>query len=84
MKIRTGFVSNSSSASFVVPKSALTYLQGQQLLAYNTADENTDGWTVREDGDRLVGWTSMDNGDMEVYMRKIGIIKDPVQWEDLS
>ena len=66
----------------MVPKSALTYLQGQQLLGYNTSDENTDGWSITEDGDRITGFTPMDNGLMEEYMKKIGIIKDPVQWDE--
>ena len=90
MKNRTGFVSNSSSSSFIVSlnhvtKAQLVLITHHQQLAplleiESVADE--DVWDIRiEEDDRLVkGSTNMDNFDMDYYLREIGIDMEYVEW----
>jgi hypothetical protein len=96
MKIRTGFVSNSSSSSFVVPRAALTpaqiamivnHIETAQFLdklnpeLHWDADEG-DEWTIEDDGTNLSGDTHMDNFDMATFMDQIGVPSALVEWED--
>lgn len=72
MKIRSGFVSNSSSASFVANLDRLTEDQVDIILAY----DGEDGWSFSVDADKglITGYTIMDNGDLEEYLEKNGIL----------
>lgn len=81
MKHRTGFVSNSSSASFIVAKSQISGLEAAALLAYNLSEENTDGWSIWEDGDRLRGSTNMDNDALDEYLEKIEFDVRKMTWD---
>jgi hypothetical protein len=76
MKIRSGFVSNSSSASFVANLDRLTEDQIDIILAYPSHAEAHDGWSFSVDADKglLTGYTIMDNGDLEEYLEKHGIL----------
>ena len=77
MKIRSGFVSNSSSSSFVAAINRLTDVEVAKLLAYQESDENTDGWTVHlnEDMGLVEGFTIMDNGTFGEWAEKNGYNK---------
>ena len=93
MKMRTGFVSNSSSSSFVLDKRKLTALQLNQIwnvedavkeiiIVDNISVEDRFGlveyikdWRVKEDGDFIKGYTSMDNFDMVEFINYIGANK---------
>jgi hypothetical protein len=73
MKIRNGFVSNSSSSSFVVALSVLSEEEKQKILGYvpfSNADEYKDHWSIRIDEIRgvIYGFTTMDNGDLSKYL----------------
>jgi hypothetical protein len=76
MKIRNGFVSNSSSSSFVVALSVLTEKERRKILDYEkVSDENSDNdyrdnWSIRVDEYRGVisGFTMMNNGDLSKYL----------------
>ena len=82
MKKRTGFVSNSSSASFVVSKSDLTYAEAQLLLGWENND--SEYWSICEDGDCIRGWTSMDNNDLWEYLERVKFPVDKIKFEDHS
>ena len=91
MKTRLGFVTNSSSSSFVIAKKNLT------LAQYSAISEHVDyakehfgwdageldfWWSVDETGDELHGSVFMDNFDMYEFMEKIGVDMDSVSWRD--
>jgi hypothetical protein len=77
VKLRTGFVSNSSSSSFVVSLDKLSAAELKRLIKYQDvdgvpADEYRDSWQIIVDEDKGVvqGWTNMDNGDLDEYLKK--------------
>ncbi len=79
MKIRLSFVSNSSSASFLIPLSILSAEQYHQLINYSENNYEKDSWIINliESDisiDKFVkGFTIMDNGDMGEFLENIGI-----------
>ena len=85
-KIRTGFVSNSSSSSFVVQKSNITPKQLDQIRNHRNRlpveEWNYDSWELYEDDDKISGQTSMDNFCMPEYFSDIGINDKDVEWEN--
>lgn len=79
MKIREGFVSNSSSSSFIISKPKLSALQLMALrnhiqvgkeLGIEYCDPE-DAWDITEDDDTIRLSTFMDNFDMEEFIGKI-------------
>lgn len=90
MKTRNGFVSNSSSSSFTIKKNNLTPEQIEQIYEHvqwgrNFDISNADSyneWCITEEGDEILGATSMDNFDMAEFFRKIGVRSKFVRWND--
>ncbi|HLD91374.1 MAG TPA: hypothetical protein VI911_10215 [Patescibacteria group bacterium] len=83
MKIRNGFVSNSSSSSFVINKSELT--REQIYLIHDACLEpgfDADPWLITETETTVEGFTSLDNFSMADYFDKIGIPEDKIEWND--
>lgn len=84
MKTRQGFVSNSSSSSFIIQKKDLTVEQyasiknhievakGMSSDAMQYASDG-DAWNIHEDKDTLRGDTFMDNFSMYEFMTEIGV-----------
>jgi hypothetical protein len=89
MKVRNGFVSNSSSSSFMIPLSAITADQrnkimdhiheGQALGIMYSSEE--DAWSITENAHAIEGYTSMDNFNMDEFLTKIGVPEELVHWE---
>lgn len=90
MKLRIGFVTNSSSSSFTIAKSDLTDDQIEKIKNYFEVAKKVgmndfdDGWDINETNFNINGFTYMDNGDMLKFLRLIGVDRDNIEWEDWS
>ena len=79
MKIRTGFVSNSSSASFVIVKEGLTSSQEdivhnyEPILQAILGKEYDNGWNMFEQEDCFRFSTYMDNLNLQSRLIDLGI-----------
>jgi len=91
MKIRTGFVSNSSSSSFMIDKYYLSQEQIDKIKNHLEVSKGMnedfynkdayDAWDITEEGKYIKGFTSMDNFDMFFFLEKIGIDEKNVEWD---
>lgn len=90
MKLRIGFVTNSSSSSFTIAKSDLTDDQIEKIKNYFEVAKEVgmndfdDWWDINETNFNINGFTCMDNGDMLKFLRLIGVDRDNIEWEDWS
>ena len=79
MKVRNGFVSNSSSASFILQVSKMSDLQIYAMFNLDAMtralniDFRDDGWTIKDAGEFIHGDTIMDNGAMTKFFKAIGL-----------
>ena len=92
MKKRLGFVSNSSSASFVLNMRALAKFQidavldcveyAEKLLRWKK-DDCYEGWTIEmsKEKNTIEGWTHMDNFEMDEFFEKLGIPASEYEYE---
>jgi hypothetical protein len=96
MKNRMGFVSNSSSASFIIRYEHLNKLQIYAICnhmdvaralykdyiddLYSLCD--SDRWKVVACDDYIYGSTSMTNFSMRNFLKLIGVDEDHVEWGD--
>jgi len=92
MKIHVDFITNSSSASFVILKQHLTQEQIQLIYHHievshlfsssqKIYNSRYDQWNITELDDRIEGYTSMDNFDMLWFLEKIGVNPVHVKYE---
>lgn len=94
MKLRTGFVTNSSSSSFTIAKSNLTADQiekiknhikvAKELEMDSSYYDEWDRWSITETDQSIRGFTIMDNFNMSKFLRLIGVDVEDVEWEDWS
>jgi len=86
MKIRSGFISNSSSSSFIVSLRDISANDLVKIMAYSddSDKELRDTWNIRIDRktDILSGFTSMDNDDLGNYLKKQNISTEKFTWEN--
>ena len=88
MKIRSGFISNSSSSSFVIQKRNLTGVQIEKIknhaeVAKESMDLHDQPWSIQETDKVIAGSTWMDNFDMHYFLTEIGVNADrDVKWGD--
>ena len=68
MKIRNGFVSNSSSSSFIVRKKHLTPKE-IEIIRTHTCVKND--WQLHETDELLVGFTYMDNYPLQQILESL-------------
>jgi len=86
MKVRKGFVSNSSSSSFIINRSKITY--EQECLIQKACSEVDDknysisGWKLFYTYGSIIGYTSMDNFDIKEYFDKIKIPEEAIYWAE--
>jgi hypothetical protein len=89
MKTRTGFVSNSSSSSFVINKDDISERQIELIIDHIMYGkkfgveycEKHDEWKIKETEFTIEGDTSMDNFDMEHYLDEIGVSSEHIKWD---
>jgi len=96
MKIRSGFVSNSSSSSFLIPINALKQYQIEMIidhidatkdwLKYNKDEidaREDDSWNIDINDKCAYGYTFMDNFDMSFFLENIAKVESKyIHWGD--
>lgn len=94
MRTRNGFVSNSSSSSFVIVKAHLSPLQLEQIrnhmdvarkgmrasMEYLDQLSSFDEWSIEEDDFVIKGSTWMDNFEMDEFLKLIGVPEEKIEW----
>ena len=89
MKIRNGFVSNSSSSSFVIERKFVTNEQSEKIINHIEYGKEhgiggyfDDPWAIDVSDDYVHGWCGMDNFNMYQFFDYIGIDNNEVRWGD--
>lgn len=79
MKIRHGFISNSSATSFVIRIADVSDKQ-EYFLMHHQLTEGDTKWYVRKNYGFLFGHTTAHSYDMVTYLKKIGVPEEHIIW----
>lgn len=87
MKYRSDFVTNSSSASFIIQRRDVTDPQVFLIVHYKELSQQLgleyDHWDITYTDDEVSGWTILENEDMlHLLVERIGIPRDVIEWGD--
>ena len=92
MKIRIGFISNSSSTSFIVSKRVLSEEQIVAIrdhIEYSSKNfpqigwaDKDQYWNIDETDEQMRLYTGMDNFDMHEFLMALGVNDDDIKWND--
>ncbi len=92
MKSRNGFVSNSSSSSFILSLNDVSQFQLALIKNHSAVTETVVNdlddwldykcpWTIDIDEENIIGHTDMDNFDMHFFLTNIGIDDKKIGWK---
>ena len=89
MKFRSGFVSNSSSSSFVIKLEDITAKQLKQIESHILVAKKLgmsfchpyDAWYVETSTDTINGSITMDNFNMAEFLNLIGVPDEVIIWD---
>jgi type I restriction-modification system DNA methylase subunit len=87
MKTRNGFVSNSSSSSFIIKKNDLTYEQIESIKNHSEEGKNLgieyaeDEWEITETDETISGSTYCDNFRFQEFFEAIGVDDKLITWD---
>ena len=77
MKVRSGFVSNSSSSSFIVKLKYISDYALEKMLEEALFNQNEyDAWSFEQEDGYLIGRTDMDNFDAISSLVNYGVPRD--------
>ena len=94
MKVRNGFVSKSSSSSFVINKYELSQRQIDQIENHaevsgglicprgDWGDTELCPWDINIDESTVCGFTICDNFNMKQFLIAIGVRQNAVRWDN--